>query len=189
MLQRVGMGQVRFNVPGLSADGRGVVAGRQAVLRFSALDRLLGFLRLWSSEQALDDLQPGLRVVQVRTPGGIREVLVSLPVPSLPLADAVARAARTAGGQCFTGAGKHFVQYRDPRAPLGYDVLSLEAVDASADFVLYGVDHTLVGAAAELGVVVEEPPDGLRVVEVPVDRSRHRDLHAVLRAAAASALR
>ncbi len=53
----------------------------------------------------------------------------------------------------------------------------------------HGVDHTLAGAAAELGVVVEEPPDGLRVVEVPVDRSRHRDLHAVLRAAAASALR
>ncbi|MEO6143298.1 MAG: 2-succinyl-5-enolpyruvyl-6-hydroxy-3-cyclohexene-1-carboxylic-acid synthase [Dermatophilaceae bacterium] len=53
----------------------------------------------------------------------------------------------------------------------------------------HGVDHTLVGAAAELGVVVEEPPDGLRVVEVPVARSRHRDLHAQVRAAAASALR
>ncbi len=53
----------------------------------------------------------------------------------------------------------------------------------------HGVDHTLAETAAELGVVIEEPPDGLRIVEVPVDRSRHRDLHAELRAAAASALR
>ena len=129
MLERVGIGQARFNVPGLTADGRGVVVGRIAVLRFSALGRLVSFLRLWSGEQALDDLQPGLRLVQARTAEGTREALVSIPVGSLPLVDAVARAARTVGGQCFTGAGKHFVQYRDQRAPLGYDVNRLETVD------------------------------------------------------------
>jgi hypothetical protein len=146
MLQRVAMGQVRFNVPGLGSDSRGVVFGRQMVLRFSALGRLVSFLRLWSAEQVLDDLQPGPRVVQVRTPGGAREALLILSVTSLSLADAAVRAARMAGGQCFTGSGKHFVQYRDQRAPLGYDVANLETVDDATEFVLYGSDHTLAYA-------------------------------------------
>ncbi len=142
MLQRVSLGQIRFNVPGLTADHRGVVTGRQMVLRFSALERLVSFLRLWSGEQALDDFQPGLRLAQVRTPAGAREVLVVVPVPSLALVESAARAARIAGGQCFTGAGKHFVRYRDSRAPLGYDADVLEAADASTDFLLYSPDHT-----------------------------------------------
>jgi 2-succinyl-5-enolpyruvyl-6-hydroxy-3-cyclohexene-1-carboxylate synthase len=33
------------------------------------------------------------------------------------------------------------------------------------------------------------PAEGVRVVEVPVERSRARDLHAMLRAAVESALR
>lgn len=142
MLHRVSMGQVRFNAPGLKADIRGVVTGRAMVFRFSALERLVSFLRLWSAEQALDDFQPGLRLVQVRTTAGTREALVVVPVTSLPLIDTAARAARLAGGQCFTGAGKHFVQYRDSHAPLGYDVDALEPLDEATEFVLYGLDHT-----------------------------------------------
>ena len=53
----------------------------------------------------------------------------------------------------------------------------------------HGVNHTPASTAAELGAVVGQPPDGLRVVEVSVDRSGHRDLHSELRAAAANALR
>ena len=52
----------------------------------------------------------------------------------------------------------------------------------------HGVNHTLASTAAELSGVVRQRPDGLRVVEVRVDRSGHRDLHAELRAAAANAL-
>ncbi len=143
MLQRVAMGQVRFNVPGLTVDNRGAVFGRQVVLRFSALDRLVSFLRLWSGEQILDDLHPGMRLVQVRTAAGTREALVVLTLTSPSIGDTAARVARTVGGQCFTGAGKHFVQYRDPRAPLGYDVTGLDVVEDATDFVLYGADHTL----------------------------------------------
>lgn len=143
MLQRVAAGQARFNVPGLVADGRGVAVGRQMLLRFPALDRLVSFLRLWSAEQILDDLQPGLRLMQARSPGGTREALAVLPVSSVAQADGVARVARTVGGQCFTGAGKQFVQYRDQHAPLGYDVAGLEASDEAVDFVLYGQDLTL----------------------------------------------
>ena len=57
---------MRFNLPGLVADTRGVVVGRQLVARFSAIDRLVGFLRVLSAEQSIDDLQPGLRIVYAR---------------------------------------------------------------------------------------------------------------------------
>lgn len=53
----------------------------------------------------------------------------------------------------------------------------------------HGVKHMLASTAADLAAVVGPHPDGLRVVEVRVDRSGHRDLHAHLSAAAADALR
>ena len=54
----------------------------------------------------------------------------------------------------------------------------------------HGVGHTLASTAAGAQRnVVGQRPEGLRVVEVRVDRSGHRDLHAGLRAAAANALR
>ena len=53
----------------------------------------------------------------------------------------------------------------------------------------HGVKHELVSTASELGAAIRNHPDGLVVVEVRVDRSGHRDLHAQLRAAAASSLR
>ena len=53
----------------------------------------------------------------------------------------------------------------------------------------HGVGHTFASTAAELSGALGRHPEGLQVVEVRVDRSGHRDLHADLRAAAASALR
>ena len=145
MLERVSVGQVRFNVPGLAPDNRGVAVGRQMALRFAAPDRMVSFLRLWSREQSLDDLQPGLRIMRARSTGGTRELLMLVTVASAASADRLATAARAAGGGCFTGAGRHFVQFRDGRAPLGYDVdvLATEA----ADVILYGEDLTLAYTA------------------------------------------
>jgi hypothetical protein len=139
MLQRVVLGQARFNLPGLVADARGVVIGRQLVARFAAIDRLVGFLRLLSAEQSIDDLQPGLRIVYARGGAGTREAIVLMPVASPGLADVVAHAARLAGGQTFTGTGKQFVQYRDGRAPFGYDVAAL--TDVAGDLILYGTEQ------------------------------------------------
>jgi hypothetical protein len=141
MLQRVALGQIRFNLPGLAADARGVVAGKQLGVRFAAIDRLVSFFRLLSGEQSLDDLQPGLRILQVRASGGAREAIVLMPAGSTHLCDTVARAARTAGGQCFTGNGKHFVLYRDARAPLGYDAPATS--QEAGDLIFYGLEHTV----------------------------------------------
>jgi hypothetical protein len=141
MLQRVVLGQVRFNLPGLVADARGVVVGRQLAVRFAAIDRLVAFLRLLSAEQSIDDLQPGLRIVYARGGAGTREAIVLTPVASPGLADVVAQAARLAGGQTFTGTGKQFVQYRDARAPFGYDVAVLS--DAEGDLILHGAEQVV----------------------------------------------
>jgi 2-succinyl-5-enolpyruvyl-6-hydroxy-3-cyclohexene-1-carboxylate synthase len=52
----------------------------------------------------------------------------------------------------------------------------------------HGVRHTQIASAGELSKVVGQRPERLHVVEVRVDRSGHRDLHAALRVAAADAL-
>ena len=52
----------------------------------------------------------------------------------------------------------------------------------------HGVEHALVGSPAELGTAVSASPEGLRVVEVRVDRATHRVAHADLLALAANAL-
>src|SRR5665213_1159062 len=142
MLQRIALGQVRFNLPGLVADARGVAAGRQMVARFAAIERLVSFLRVLSAEQSLDDLQPGLRIVYARGGAGTREAIVILPATSAEQGDVVAQAVRLAGGQTFTGAGRHFVQFRDARAPLGYDVGAL--AEEAGDLLLYGAEQTVV---------------------------------------------
>src|SRR3954469_4927051 len=132
---------MRFNLPGLAADARGVVGGKQLAARFAAIDRLVAFLRVLSAEQSIDDLQPGLRIVYARGGAGTREAIVLMPIGSPALADVVAHAARLAGGQTFTGSGKQFVQYRDARAPFGYDVAALS--DIAGDLVLHGSEQTV----------------------------------------------
>jgi hypothetical protein len=141
MLHRIAVGQARFNLPGLTADARGAAMGRLLVARFGAVDRLVSFLRLLSAEESLDDLQPGFRIVYARSGAGTREAVVMMPAASQELGETAARAARLARGQLFSGAGKHFVQFRDARAPLGYDVDALD--DAEGDLILYGLEQTV----------------------------------------------
>jgi hypothetical protein len=138
MLTPVGLGQSRLILPGLVPDARGVVAGRELAARFATLDRLVWFLRLLSAERPPDELWLGLRIIHARSVLGLREVVVLMPNPPGQAADTVARTARSAGGQCFTGSGHHYVQFRDSRAPFGYDV-ALPA-DEPGDLTLYAAD-------------------------------------------------
>jgi hypothetical protein len=140
MLSPVGFGQARLTLPGLMPDARGVVVGRELVCRFPTLDRLVWFLRLLSGELAPDELWLGLRILQGRSALGLREAIAHMPNPPGQAADVVARAARSAGGQCFTGTGRHYVQYRDTRAPYGYD--TGEMSHDGADLTLYATDST-----------------------------------------------
>jgi len=147
MLERVALNQTRFHAPGLAPDGRGVALGPKLALLFASLDRLVGFFRIYSEQASLDDVLPSLHIHRVRTPVAAHELLVVLAVDSSYAADRAARVARLLGGLCFTGAGKHFVQYRDESSPLGYDVA--EVTQQSGDFVLYGDAFTQAYARAE----------------------------------------
>jgi hypothetical protein len=140
MLSPVGFGQARLTLPGLVPDARGVVAGRELVARFPTLDRLVWFLRLLSGEPGPDELWLGMRILHGRSALGLREAMALLPNPPGQAADLVARSARTAGGQCFTGTGRHYVQYRDAHAPFGYD--TAEVSHEGADLTLYATDST-----------------------------------------------
>lgn len=51
----------------------------------------------------------------------------------------------------------------------------------------YGIGYARAGSAAQLTTLVGERPSGLRIVEVPVDRGRHRPLRERLRVLAESA--
>ncbi len=52
----------------------------------------------------------------------------------------------------------------------------------------HGVGHEVAATPEALAAAVAAPPDGLRVVEVPLPRDGHRQAHARLRRVAASAL-
>src|SRR4029077_1285110 len=49
--------------------------------------------------------------------------------------------ARRAGAQTSTGNGKPFWQYRDARAPLGYDAAAIS--QEPGDVIFYGLEHTV----------------------------------------------
>ena len=138
MLQHVAANQMRFITPGLTADPRGVALGRSCLVLLPSLDRVVGLLRGMSREMSIDDLRPGLTIEQVATPLKSRELVVILPVRNSHAADQVAAVAGLNGGITFTGTARHFVQFRDSRSPLGYDVLGLEA--GAGDYVLYAND-------------------------------------------------
>jgi hypothetical protein len=140
VLEPVALNQTRFNVPGVAPDNRGVVLGKQGVLLFASVDRLVGFFRIFCDESSMDELLPKLKIHQVRTPLQAREFLVSFAAPSSYLVDRAARIATLLGGLSFTGSGKHFVKYRDPQSPLGYDATALQS--EPADFVLYADTFT-----------------------------------------------
>jgi hypothetical protein len=168
MIAPVAVGQVRFTLPGLAADARGVVSGRDMAARFATLDRVVWFLRLLSAAGDLDACWSGMRLTLVRSSLGLREMVLLVPAPSTEAADLVARVARTAGGQAATGAGRHFVEYRDARAPLGYDVS--EVAREPGDFVFYGADQVVTCQAESdrslprllLGLDLLRRPGGFR---------------------------
>ena len=107
--------------------------------------------------------------------------------PGEPRPDLTVVVVNDDGGGIFTlleqGAPEHAVAFeRVFGTPHGVDLSALCAATGTGHVRVADPDG-LDGLAAELG-----RPEGVRVVEVQVDRSTHRDLHARLRSAAAAAL-
>lgn len=149
MLEPVTLGQGRTNCPGLVADERGVVMGQHLALLFSDIARAVGFLRSYSREVTLDDVQATLRIHESQGEIGGREIVVTFAVAGSYAADRAAQAARMHRARVFTGGERHFVPYRDRRSPLGYDLSAVDDVVADATgMVLYsdvGSDKRTLG--------------------------------------------
>lgn len=138
-LQRAG---ASFRVPGLFLDGRGIVVGSEAVILLPSQGQLVALLRLISSQVALSELIPTLRCEEVRSAIGSQGYLLRLRCSESRSLDLCARAATFVGSWLGVGSARHFVQYRDAAAPLGYDALSLYS-HSDGDCVLYAATSVL----------------------------------------------
>lgn len=133
MLDRVALHQTRLRTPGITLDAKGIAIGAKGLVLLSSLDRLVGFLSLYTSSASLADLIGaggafGIDVVKSKL--GHREVVLSFAAEGSDRLDRVAELARLSGGYTFTGTSRHFVQYRDAAAPFGYDVREIQPADA-----------------------------------------------------------
>jgi hypothetical protein len=131
MLDRIALHQTRLRTPGIALDAKGVALGAKGLVLLPSLDRLVGFLALYSRSASLADLLGSLSIELVRSKLGSREVVMSFAADTSERMDRMAEIARLSGGYLFTGTKRHFVQYRDAAAPFGYDVREVTPTDAS----------------------------------------------------------
>ncbi len=75
------------------------------------------------------------------------------------------------------------LEYGAPHRAQGFERLfgTPTGTDLSAICRAHGLPHQLVSRREELAGLLAESADGIRVVEVPLDRSRHRAVHEELR--------
>src|SRR4029078_12100902 len=106
-LEHVAQGQTRFFTPGVAPDPRGILLGRFCVMTFPTLEGAGAWLRVYSSEAALDELLPNLTITKCRTALGSREIVVQIPAVSSYAADRAARLCRLVGGAVFNTTGTH----------------------------------------------------------------------------------
>ncbi len=130
MLDRVALHQTRLRTPGISLDAKGIALGGKGLVLLSSLDRLVGFLALYSSSAPLTDILGSLSIDIVKSKLGNREVTLTFAAEGSDRLDRVSELARLSGGYTFTGTSRHFVQYRDAAAPFGYDVREIAPTDA-----------------------------------------------------------
>ncbi len=130
MLDRVALHQTRLRTPGISLDAKGVALGAKGLVLLPSLDRLVGFLALYTSGAPLADILGSLSIDIVRSKLGHREVILSFAAEGSDRMDRIAGLARLSGGYTFTGTNRHFVQYRDASAPFGFDVREITPTDA-----------------------------------------------------------
>lgn len=131
MLDRIALHQTRLRTPGISLDAKGIALGAKGLVLLPSLDRLVGFLSLYTRNASLADLISSLAIEVVRSKLGSREVIMTFNADSSERMDRMGELARLSGGHIFTGTKRHFVQYRDASAPFGYDVREISPTDAA----------------------------------------------------------
>ena len=130
MLERIALYQTRLRTPGLGLDAKGVALGAKGLVLLPSIDRLVALLSVYTRDHSLESLLPSLEIHFVRSKLGTREITFVFAAESSDRMDGIAETARLVGGFTFTGASRHFVQYRDAGAPFGYDASQLLVTDA-----------------------------------------------------------
>ena len=130
MLDRVALHQTRLRTPGISLDAKGVAIGAKGLVLLPSLDRLVGFLALYTASAPLTDILGALSIDIVRSKLGNREVTLTCSAEGSDRMDRIAGLATLSGGYTFTGTNRHFVQYRDASAPFGFDVREIAPTDS-----------------------------------------------------------
>jgi len=139
LLEPIAAGQTRFRMQGLAPDARGVAVGRETLLIFPALDRLVAFLGAYSEESSLDDLIPTMTIERARRSSGGHAILVRCAGADSYALDRLMRLTISVRGVLYVGGGTLFIRYRERAAPFGYD-LSEPTVAGSDDIVAVDVD-------------------------------------------------
>ncbi|NVB41984.1 hypothetical protein G6O69_29425 [Pseudenhygromyxa sp. WMMC2535] len=122
LLEPVAAGQTRFRMQGLSPDARGIAVGREALVVFESIDRLVSFLGAYSEEGSLDDLLPSTTLERGRRGSVGSALLLRCEASDGYALDRLARLAGATRSQLYVGAGSVFARYRESRAPFGYDL-------------------------------------------------------------------
>ncbi len=130
MLERVALHQTRLRTPGIGLDAKGVAVGAKGLVLLPSLDRLVGFLALYTASAPLTDILGSLSIDIVRSQLGHREVTLTFSAEGSDRMDRIASLAALSGGYTFTGTNRHFVQYRDASAPFGFDVSEIAPTNA-----------------------------------------------------------
>jgi hypothetical protein len=152
LLEPVAAGQTRFRMQGLSPDARGIAVGREALVVFESLDRLVAFLGAFSNEASLDDLLPSMTLERARREAGGTVLLMRCEASDGYALDRLARLAGATRSQLYAGSGSVFVRGRDARAPFGHDL----AVPIATILAESGVDTSRgSGLAADELLVVD----------------------------------
>ncbi|MCL2449424.1 MAG: hypothetical protein FWD17_10790, partial [Polyangiaceae bacterium] len=82
MLERIALHQTRLHTPGLSLDPSGIALGSKGVVLLPSIDRLAGFLAVYTRERSLEDLLPSLAIRVVRSAVGAHEITFEVSAES-----------------------------------------------------------------------------------------------------------
>ena len=145
LLEAVAAGQTRFRLQGITPDGRGIAVGREALLTFDTLDRLVAFLGAYSEEANLDDLMPSVTLERVERQGGGQLFALRCRARDGYAIDRLARLTGAVRGRVYVGGGSVFIRARERSAPFGYDLaLSLGELrkGTHADILVIDLDFS-----------------------------------------------
>ena len=144
-LEPVAAGQSRFRLHGLGVDGRGVAVGRETLLIFETIDRLVGFLGAYSEEQSLDQLFLSMTLETGRREGGGRVFVLRCEGGDSYGLEGMARLAAATRAKVYTGSGSLFVAPRDRKTPFGFDLaVSVDTLGSVGPDDVVAVSETFV---------------------------------------------